>query len=75
MSNEHEIPPRFFQTMKFEELHALLWERDGWLNAEECRRLWRMCDYQGEPPQTLQLLLNKADLLRMFPPKQKRSKR
>jgi hypothetical protein len=74
MSDEHMIPARFFQTMSMDDIQALLFERNGVLNAQECQRLWRMCDYQGEPPQTLQALFNKADILRLLRPK-KRSKR
>jgi hypothetical protein len=65
------IPPRFFQAMSMEELKALLFERNGILNAQECQRLWHMCEYQGEPPQTLQVLFNKADILRILAPKKR----
>ena len=62
------IPPKFWQTLKPGEF-AQISERGGWLNAEQCARLWRLTDRQDEPPQRMELFFRAEDIDRVFPRK------
>jgi hypothetical protein len=68
------IPPAFFQTLTFDESSALC-DNNGWLNAEQRARLWRMTDRQGDPPTSLQLRMSVADLMLEFPPVTRQQRR
>lgn len=62
------IPASFWRKMPKDEFTALI-ENDGWLNAAQCVRLWRLADRQSEPPIRLQIGFDMAELKRVFPPK------
>ena len=68
------IPPAFLRTLTSDEFHALC-ENNGYLNAEQCARLWRMTDRQGDPPASLQLRFSVADLMREYPPLTRQQRR
>jgi hypothetical protein len=59
-----KVPVLFWQTMSPEEFSKFAIDQDGWLNAEQCARLWRMEDRQGEPPKRLQILLNRDEFIK-----------
>lgn len=62
MTDEQRIPLNFWRVISLKEFERLVFEQDGWLNAEQCARLWRMEDRQGEPPQRLQVLLDRKQV-------------
>lgn len=57
------LPAKFFKSLSKAEWDQLF-RNDGWLNAEQCARLWRLTDRNTPPPETMQMLVNAADLQR-----------
>jgi hypothetical protein len=62
------IPPEFWKTLKTGEFDQIA-DRGGYLNAEQCARLWRLTDRQGEPPQCMEVFFRTEDIDRLFPRK------
>jgi hypothetical protein len=54
------ISKEFWATISFEEFRKIM-ERRGRLNAEQCRRLWSMEKWPGKPPESLELLVKRAN--------------
>jgi hypothetical protein len=67
-----EIPPEFWQTISAEELTRIAYEQDSCLNADQCRRLWRLTGRKTEPPTRMLVELNMADVQRIWPQPKKR---
>ncbi len=63
-----DIPVAFWKTLSSTEFYAFA-KNGGYLNPEQCARLWQMTDRQDEPPRRLQILANAADVMREFPPR------
>jgi len=61
------IPKEFWRNMDFDEFKSI--HDAGELNREQCARLWRMEGKVDDPPDRMTLMVNKADLMRIFPPK------
>jgi len=55
------VPTRFWQSMSLEEFDALA-KNDGWLNAIQCARLWRMTERNTRPPLKLQIFLKRDEV-------------
>jgi hypothetical protein len=60
----HGMPSKFWN-MPQQEFNEII-ERGGWLNAEQCARLWRMTDRQGQPPERLMVVVSKKHLDRLI---------
>lgn len=60
------IPKEFWAQMSFAEFNALI-ANDGWMDAGQCARLWRLTDRQDEPPARMQIVLNMDDVKKVFP--------
>jgi hypothetical protein len=60
-----EIPAKFWGEISQAEWLEVC--TTSMLNAEMCRRLWRMTDRQGEPPEKVQVLINREQLMKAFP--------
>jgi hypothetical protein len=60
-----KIPSRFWQSVTKEEFEQIL-ENDGCLNAELTARLWHMEDRQGDPPQSVKILIHRPTLERLL---------
>jgi hypothetical protein len=45
-----------------------LYEQDGVLTAKQCKALWKYLKRHDKPPAKLWIMLNREDLMRMFPP-------
>ena len=65
-----DVPKEFFQCLSDDEWQDLC-EHDGRLNRKLCRRLWRMLGRTDPPPHQLLMLLDREDVMRMFPPRDK----
>jgi hypothetical protein len=66
MSNSVAIPAKFWASLSPAEfLHLAM--NDGELSASECARLWKMTDRQDTPPDSLKIMINREDLMRVFP--------
>jgi hypothetical protein len=74
MEDEVAIPKEFWATVSSGEWTALF-GNGGFLNAEQCARLWRMTDRQTTPPRCLKVLINAADLMEAFPPSSRPQRR
>jgi hypothetical protein len=61
------LPPEFWKDISMSEFGDIC-ER-GYLNAEQCKRLYRLLGRKDKPPKRLVPMVNTADLLRLFPPK------
>lgn len=61
------FPPEFFKRMSEREFFELI-DRDGFLTNKQIRRLWRMTDRQGPPPDALRIMLKASDVMKCFPP-------
>jgi hypothetical protein len=61
------IPVEFIRTLSRAD-RDVLFGNGGYLDAEQCARLWRMTDRQDVPPKRLQLLVDLADVMRVWPP-------
>ena len=59
------IPSRFWKSVTSKEF-TQIFENGGRLNAELCARLWRMEDRQGDPPQSLEVLVHRPTLERLI---------
>jgi hypothetical protein len=62
---EFLIPPRFFKSLTDEEAAQVV--TTSRLTPELCARLWRMLDRQDEPPTSMTLYANSADIMRLWP--------
>jgi hypothetical protein len=60
-----KIPSRFWQSVTEGEFEQIL-ENDGRLNAELTARLWRLEDRQGDPPQSVEILIHRPTLERLL---------
>ena len=60
-----KIPSRFWKSVTKEEFEQIL-ENDGHLNAELTARLWRLEDRQGDPPQSVGILIHRPTLERLL---------
>jgi hypothetical protein len=58
----HAIPPGFFATLTEAERMELFatWRLTGAL----CERLWRMSEFQGPPPDSIELMVSRRELVR-----------
>jgi hypothetical protein len=60
-----EIPARFWRTVTMQEFVRLV-HNGGYLNAEQCARLWRMEDFQGSPPKQIRAMVNEVEFDRFL---------
>ena len=51
------IPPKFWGSVSDAEFVAIA--QRGFLDREQAARLWRMCDYQGDPPERVEVRIAK----------------
>jgi len=65
------IPRQFWATLTEEEQDEFF-ASNGWLNAEQCARVWRMTDRQDTPPERMQLFFSRAEVMKAFPKKRRR---
>jgi hypothetical protein len=68
-SERFTIPPRFFENLGDDEAMQIM--MTSRLNAEQCARLWRMLDRQDKPPTSLTLSVSRADVMKIWPPREK----
>jgi hypothetical protein len=55
-----EVPrPEFWLTVDADEFEEILYDQDGWLNEEQCERLWRVENRPGEPPKRLHVAVRR----------------
>lgn len=59
MTKPQAIPPKFWWTIGEAEFVEIA--TTGYLNAEQCARLWRMEDRNDKPPKRLQVLLEEEE--------------
>jgi hypothetical protein len=59
------IPPAFWKSLSTEEFRQICETSE--LSAEQCAKVWRMLDLQGEPPDGAGVMVNSADLMKVFP--------
>jgi hypothetical protein len=64
--SELRIPLNFIRSLSEDEWMYIM-GRGGRLNAHLCARLWRCLDRQDEPPESITLMVSKADIERAFP--------
>lgn len=60
------VPVKFWQAMPEDEFSRFVLEQDGWLNEEQCARLWRMEERNSEPPKRMQVLLKRSEIEAQF---------
>lgn len=65
----YDIPPRFWAEMSQDEFNQIA--RRGALDAAQCARLWVMQKYAGDPPSSLEVLINRAGVEERWPPGRK----
>ena len=70
--NPMSIPVEFLRTLSRGDWNVLC-ANEGYLDAEQCARLWQMTDRQDVPPKRLQLLFDRADIMRIWPPRKERT--
>jgi hypothetical protein len=59
------VPARFWSEMSPDEFAAIV-HNGGYLDADQCARLWRMMNYQGEAPKRLVAMVSRASFERFL---------
>lgn len=59
------IPPKFWRSLREREWMRVF--KTGALDAKLCKKLWRIKRRTDTPPQRLEVLINREDLMREFP--------
>ena len=68
---DRALRAKFWTTFSVQEFSDFI-DRDGVLNEEQCARLWRMMEYQGEPPKSLVVQVHGPSLNRLIKQEHKR---
>jgi len=64
-----DIPPEFWKGLTDKEFASIC--ETSALNRRLCKRLYRMMGRTDPPPDKMLVLLNREDVMRLFPPKEK----
>lgn len=49
------VPAEFWRRITDQEMHQVLFERDGRLSAKQCKLLWRLLKRTDKPPESFVL--------------------
>jgi len=64
--DDPEFPASFWRGRKGKRAMDRAFKNGGYLEADDCARLWKMTDRVGPPPQRLLLLVNADDVKRLI---------